>query len=896
MNITIILRYWGKARKLKDTEGVEYHLLPFHSLDVVSVAAYWWDHSPGLRRLFCIHQDRSEREIRAWVLFFVALHDLGKFEIRFQCKSSQVWLFLNPEDKQSRLPSINDCKSYDHGASGLYWFIKDHQPESSEDDDGFSEPATETQLYQDWLPWVEAVFGHHGTIKQKKSVTQRDDVYSLLFSLRHHADRDKQARLAWLDIAAELFLAPVGLSLQDTPPDCSVLMAGFCSIADWLGSRSTEDTFNYRAAAVSDVAELRAYFEQRYQEDAMRVVTHSGLIGQVKQGASVQALLDSGYQPRQVQTLVDNLPVAPGLTLIEASTGSGKTEAALAYAWRLLEHNLADSIIFALPTQATANAMLDRMDKLAEKLFTAPNLILAHGNAHLNTTFQAIKQRGINLQEEDAWSQCCEWLSQGRKRVFLGQIGVCTIDQVLVSVLPIRHRFIRGFGVGRSVLIVDEIHAYDQYMYGLLDAVLHNQLSAGSSAILLSATLPQWQKQQLLSSYAPQPNDDSNKQTVAAEDVPYPLISWVGNEGMQFFDLQNQPEQYPASFSLQLEPYYTEDAVPDDALLERMVDAARKGAQVCLICNLVDVAQQTWRRLKKLAAGSVDVMLFHARFSLVDRQEKENTALSYFGKGGDRCDGRLLVATQVIEQSLDVDFDWLITQHCPVDLLFQRLGRLHRHCWLVRPYGFEDPIATVLFPASGSYGLHGKIYSHTRVMWRTQKWIEALQGKPLIFPDAYRKWIEPIYREEISEPEPQWVTEGMKLFEENNFTQRMKAQRIMDWAEVVGLGDVEGNERAVTRDGAMSIPLVPFISTEAGRQLLDGSIYEQLGEFHQQEALTRNQVNIPLGWKKKLGLVQDKWNRVWLEGNRDSADWAWSSQDGRLRYSHEQGMILVIPK
>ncbi|MDE1483247.1 CRISPR-associated helicase/endonuclease Cas3 [Xenorhabdus bovienii] len=895
MNVTLICRYWGKARKPEGLDGDEYHLLPFHCLDVASVAAYWWDHSPGLRRLFCTHQDRNECEVRAWVLFLVALHDLGKFDIRFQYKSPQTRLFLNSKDQQSRLPSVKECQNYDHGAAGLYWFIDDHQPAPLADDDGFgllTEPMAHP--YQAWLPWMEAVCGHHGTIRQEKDVIHSAD-YPLPYSLRHCTERDKQSRIAWMDIVAELFLLPVGLSLQDVPPSCSVLMAGFCSVADWLGSWQTEDTFNYRATSVSDVAELRAYFEQRYREDAVRVVTRSGLVGRVKPGASVQELLDSGHKPRQLQVLIDKFPVAPGLTLIEAPTGSGKTETALAYAWRLLEHNLADSIIFALPTQATANAMLGRMNKLAEKLFTAPNLILAHGNAHFNTAFQAIKQRGRNLQGEEAWSQCCEWLSQGRKRFFLGQIGVCTIDQVLVSVLPLRHRFVRGFGVGRSVLIIDEVHAYDQYMYGLLDEVLRNQSRAGSSAILLSATLPQWQKRQLLNSYASLPNDAEGGQATAAEEAPYPLVSCIDNRGITFFDLQNQHEQHPAPFSLYLEPYYTEDAVPDNPLLQCMVDAARKGAHVCLICNLVDVAQQAWWKLKVLVAGTVDVMLFHARFSLVDRQAKENAVLGCFGKEGSRSCGRILVATQVVEQSLDVDFDWIITQPCPVDLLFQRLGRLHRHQWTARPDGFTQPTGIVLFPTADGYGSHSKIYGHTRVMWRTQQWVEALRGKPLSFPDAYRKWLEPIYRENRSELEPQWVTEGMATFEKNSFTKRMKARRMLDWAEQVGLRDDEGNERAVTRDGDMSISLVPFISTEAGKQLLDGRIYEQLGEFQQQEALACNQVSVPSWWEQKLGLVCDKWGRIWLEGNSHSADWVWSNKDRKLRYSHEQGMILVIP-
>ncbi|MXE21245.1 CRISPR-associated helicase Cas3', partial [Escherichia coli] len=190
-------------------------------------------------------------------------------------------------------------------------------------------------------------------------------------------------------------------------------------------------------------------------------------------------------------------------------------------------------------------------------------------------------------------------------------IGVCTIDQVLISVLPVKHRFIRGLGIGRSVLIVDEVHAYDTYMNGLLEAVLKAQADVGGSVILLSATLPMKQKQKLLD-------------------------TWRGVNGAQRFDLLAHPEQLPPRFSIQPEPIYLADMLPDLTMLERMIAAANAGAQACLICNLVDVAQVCYQRLKELNNTQVDIDLFHARFTLNDRREKENRVIINFGKHGKR--------------------------------------------------------------------------------------------------------------------------------------------------------------------------------------------------------------------------------------------------------------------
>lgn len=877
-----VFNYWGKARKSDQCTGDEYHLLPYHCLDVASVAALWWDRSPALRRLFVARSGLDEQKLRAWILFFVALHDLGKFDVRFQGKARDVLLLLNPSYAQERLPLSSDCIGFDHGASGFYWLIKDFEPEPCGDDFGLKEPAEHP--YQSWFPWLQAVCGHHGTLRGKTNVL---DCCCTWIENLNLMQRDQAARRQWIDVLAELFLKPEGLSLTDAPPAANPLLAGFCTVCDWLGSMATDTTFRFRCTPSTDFNELKHYFEQRYEHDAHQVLAYSGVIGELRRGADICKLLDNGCQPRQLQVLVDDLPNEPGLTLIEAPTGSGKTETALAYAWRLLESSQADSVIFALPTQATANAMLERMEKQAPVLYNQPNLVLAHGNSRFNERFQLIREQGANLQGENAWSQCCEWISQSRKRVFLGQIGICTIDQVLVSVLPLRHRFVRGFGVGRSVLIVDEVHAYDRYMYGLLEQVLRDQARMGNSAILLSATLPAKQKQLLLDSYAPGAQDLTDADPTSS---PYPLISWCSGSQAKRFHLQEQPQQLPPTFSVQLQPKYAKEAAPDLELLAELVAAALKGAQVCLICNQVAVAQQAYQELQALASKDIELQLFHARFSLLDRRVKEEKALASFGKNSRRDRGRVLVATQVVEQSLDVDFDWLVTQICPVDLLFQRLGRLHRHAHDSRPKDFASPLATVLLPKEQGFGVLGKIYSHTRVMWRTQKKIEAQGNQPLWFPAAYRHWIESIYRDEPDEQEPAWVTEGMEQFERDEFTSLLKAKQMKSWAEQVSLHDNDSNERAVTRDGAQSLTLIPYIQTSAGKQLLDGtSIYEQLDDYQRQEALALNQVGVPESWRPWLG-EPDQHQRYWLEGTLAADTLMMPISKGNLRYSKERGM------
>lgn len=871
-------QYWGKAEK----NGVGYHLLAYHCLDVAAVAAAWWDASPAIRRGFHLHNDLPDERLRAWVLFFIATHDYGKFDARFQLRVKPVWQSLNRGTSiYSTLPSVQDCKHYYHGEGGLSWFMQDHAALFAGDSgsgNGWDfldtvEVATSGR-WEAWRPWIEAVMGHHGHIKSANYVSET----SLSPSCdKRLATADLEARIKWLSVLEDLFLSPVGLSLSDSPPSCSPLMAGFCSVADWLGSRCDDVNFTF----CREPRSLRDYYQERYLADARRVLNLAGIIGRPRQYAGVGALLEPDKRPHSLQTLVDNLPLQPGLTLVEAPTGSGKTEAALAYAWRLVVSGFADSVVFALPTQATANAMLGRLRRMALLLFDEnPNLLLAHGTSRFNEEFTRIKHAALDgYEREDGWVQCSQWLAESRKRVFLGQIGVCTVDQVLISVLPVRHRFVRGFGVGRSVLIVDEVHAYDAYMYGLLEEVLRQQKESGGSAILLSATLPEQQRQQLCEAW-------DAALDAKGEAVPYPLTTWVA--GGKTIPFEPGPADLPNEITVKLEPLRLPKMAPDERCLSRIVAAAEAGAQVAIVCNLVDVAQGLARKLRSMTSLPVD--LFHARYCHSHRQEKELAVIKWFGPKGERALGRILVATQVVEQSLDLDFDWLITQLCPVDLLFQRMGRLHRHDRKgSRPSGFEMPLCTVLLPEDDDYDLHGVIYANTRVLWRTaQKVLSAPEGT-IVFPHAYRAWIESIYREEPWGNEPEEVEKSYEQFKyEIDEIKRYKARYMVDTA-MNPFADTDEKVTAVTRDGEMSLTIVPFCRTPEGAMLMDGTEYEKLDEYQRLESLSLNRVSAPKSWRRYLE-NSDEEGRYWIEMGKEGEVFRGVSRGVTFRYHKDTGL------
>ena len=401
------------------------------------------------------------------------------------------------------------------------------------------------------------------------------------------------------------------------------------------------------------------------------------------------------------------MPSGPALFVVEDLTGSGKTEAALILAHRLMVAGRAEGLYVALPTMATANAMFDRLAESYRRLFArsaAPSLALAHGRSKLHQGFSdSILELGDarelptldDEESETASAACAAWIADDRRRAFFAHVGVGTIDQAFLSVLPSKHAALRQLGLARKVLLIDEAHAYDAYMSEETQRLLEFHASFGGSAIVLSATLPAGLKRKLVRAYT--------KETWEPKPA-YPLVT-VAPHGGKPQDKGKAPRK---NFSRRLKVERL--ARPDDAL-ERIVAASRQGAAIAYVRNTVDDAVDAWDALR---ARGVEAMLFHARFAIGDRLAIERRVLERFGAASKNRSG-VLVATQVIEQSLDLDFDVMVTDLAPIDLLIQRAGRLWRHIRSDRP--LSEPRLVVLSPDPdgpvAAHWSHGSRYTRS---------------------------------------------------------------------------------------------------------------------------------------------------------------------------------------
>jgi CRISPR-associated endonuclease/helicase Cas3 len=257
------------------------------------------------------------------------------------------------------------------------------------------------------------------------------------------------------------------------------------------------------------------------------------------------------------------------------------------------------------------------------------------------------------------------------KKALLAPFGVGTVDQALLSVLMARHFFVRLYGLGCKTVIFDEIHAYDVYMSQLFQRLLEWLCQLGTSVILLSATLPEKTRRELVAAYSGISTDN-----LVLPTADYPRLTCSSNQGVKTISLQKPPEK-----ELSIE-WINRDPASIQEFLQAELET---GGCAAVLCNTVARAQEVFSQLSKSSlAGDTEITLFHARFPMAWRERIEKPVLADFGKGG-RRPRAVVVATQVIEQSLDLDFDLMVTDLAPVDLLLQRAGRLHRHEITNRP-------------------------------------------------------------------------------------------------------------------------------------------------------------------------------------------------------------------
>lgn len=507
-------------------------------------------------------------------------------------------------------------------------------------------------------------------------------------------------------------------------------LPGLVSAADWIGSNAT--WFLPQTPRL----DLRDYLEHA-RHSALTAVNNAGL---TRPEPSHDPVLDPDWQPSPMQAACADidLPGGPILAVIEDETGAGKTEAALILAQRMMQQGRAHGLFFALPTTATADAMFARVAAMVRRLFNAsPSLALAHGRSGLNDGYRQLVTQSAGRLDEVV---CTEWLADNRRRALLATVGVGTVDQALLSILPTRFSTLRHYGLSSKVLIVDEAHELGEpYMAQELQQLLRAHRMAGGSAILLTATLPLAQRSALLSIYGA--ND--------AREPAYPALTIAGGPAKRDF-----PQQTGARGEISVRRLA--DA---DVAISVLEQTAGQGAACLWVRNAVDDAIAAVEALRK---AGVQADLLHARFALCDRLRLELAALSRFGKTGTDRMGKVLVATQVVESSLDLDFDVMVSDLAPMAALIQRAGRLWRHMSLRPAAGrpVKGPVLHVVSPdpdqVRDDQWLHhvldkGVWVYPLDVQWRTARALFAA-GR-IVAPAGLRALIEAAHGEQ-GEPVP----------------------------------------------------------------------------------------------------------------------------------------------
>jgi len=505
-------------------------------------------------------------------------------------------------------------------------------------------------------------------------------------------------------------IAP-GTALPELPIAVASAYASALVIADWLASN--EDYFPLRPRPVGETGKLSidGYPEltadqqrERVERAWKRAAFPSPLRIPAKSTDEVAYFYrhrfgwPASYRPTEAQRAAIEIATRedPDLMIVEAPPGSGKTELAFAAAEVLMRARGLQGVFVALPTQATTNAMFERVTAwLTSILGDEPQKLgiqLAHGKNSLNESFAKLLERGkspleVHDDEEDLGLHASRWMGQ-RWRSTLSPVVVGTIDQVLLAALKSRHVLVRHLGLMGKVVIIDEVHAADEYMETYLEAALTWLGMYGIPVVLLSATLPPARRSTLLEAY----RRGRGSSGVGAESVDgmigYPAISTVSATGVRVHEIAGEAE-----VSKRIIPTSLTSPQEIAELLNR--ELADGGCAV-VIRNTVREAQETYEAVRSVF-GREQSTLLHSRFLAAERAARDRRMLELFGKDSQRRPFRhVVVATQVIEQSLDVDFDLMLTDPAPMDLVLQRIGRLHRHDRAERPRGLRDARCLVI--------------------------------------------------------------------------------------------------------------------------------------------------------------------------------------------------------
>jgi CRISPR-associated endonuclease/helicase Cas3 len=587
-----------------------------------------------------------------------AAHDIGKITPGFQLKARPHWDFCGARG--------GDAYEANHSIVGQAYLGS----------------LAALRVGRRPFDLVLAVGGHHGRYPSSEA---------------GHFPRIDEDGLGWGhelrdELLRELESVFGKLPAHDIPKGAFVhWLTGFITFADWIGS----DTRWFPLSREWPLGDRETSCSAR--KKATQAISELGWHQRaVHQGREFGSLFPGVRSPRPLQSALIAAIDSPGLYIVEAPMGVGKTEAALAACYRRWTDGTERGLYFALPTQLTSNRIHSRVSGFLEKVISDPVIAsLVHGNAWMRED-RVVAISPTTSNGEDA-TGLCDWYSSGRKSL-LAPFGSGTIDQAVMACLPVKHSALRLFALSGKMVVIDEVHSYDPYTSALVDRAVKWLIDVGCSVIVLSATLSSVRRKALLAAVGALESGDSSA---------YPLITKVSKGTPQAESIPvDGGEVTSTPITIERASAMTED------VWYGIAAAAESGACVVVIRNTVGLAQETYRQLKSRCRDQrVTFGLIHSRFPQYQRDANEQRWMESLGKGSEcRPHGCILVATQVIEQSVDIDADLLISDLAPVDLILQRLGRLHRHP-RSRPSGFEAPRCIVLMPRVDWTACESKIKS-----------------------------------------------------------------------------------------------------------------------------------------------------------------------------------------
>ena len=799
------LIFWAKSGDKDHPEG---HPLLAHMLDAAAVARAILLREPDrTRQLLAKALNLDHDRALNFAAFTVGLHDLGKASADFQKKWPEGARRLQAAGLTYDKGALLDVP---HGPVGAH-LVRVLLPEL-----GF--PRRVARKLGDLIG------AHHGTLATSKAKSQA------AITLKAEIGPWDEARKTLTTILWETLKCPRPMT-DDLSPEAALWLMGLTSFADWLAS-STE-LFPYGRDPTNP---------KRYFNDALtlaeKALNDPRIRWQERTSLAPKPPPFNEVFPFPANTLQSSVAHAlenvrePTLLILEAPMGGGKTEAAL-YAHLLLQAKHGHRGLYvAMPTQATGNAMFGRVKDFRAKFGGRPHdLQLVHGAAILKPEYLELRQVG---EDEATTVQASEWFS-AKKRALLTEYGVGTVDQALLGVLKVRHHFVRLWGLGNRTLVFDEVHAYDAYTSRLIAGLIRWMRALGSSVVLMSATLTRAQRTRLTDAWGA---------NLPETEAPYPRLTLVSGESVKSI-----PISWPEEKTYQIAP--APRLAPE--LAEFALKKLGEEGAVALIVNTVDRAQALYQELKQLLkdgetlregdspigwrAGETELYLIHARIPSRERQVREKAFLARFGKDGKRPKRALVVATQVIEQSLDLDFDLLITDLAPIDLVLQRAGRVHRHS-RTPPAAHAEPRVLIAGLNEEPPDLESEHWNKVYASYPLYTSWHILRGRNAIrLPAEMEGLIEAAYAENTLAVLPDTINaRANKALEEfrtriedteleaanavvdplNRLLETLSSDRL---AAELGLDDDEENpytQRPLTRLGEPSITVVPLYQLEDG--------------------------------------------------------------------------------